>query len=66
MCSAPTASASKISVNGPFYDTDVDKPIDVHAFLAGADPSARASRMHLAYRIDTTGTITKLDQRWKA
>ncbi|WRZ91623.1 hypothetical protein OHB54_22620 [Streptomyces sp. NBC_01007] len=53
-------------MNGPFYDTDVDKPIDVHAFLAGADPSARASRMHLAYRIDTTGTITKLDQRWKA
>jgi hypothetical protein len=54
------------SGNDPFYDTDVNKPIDVRAFLAKADASARASRMYFAYRTDASGTITKLDQRWKA
>ncbi|WP_328554368.1 hypothetical protein [Streptomyces sp. NBC_00358] len=60
------SGTASISVDEPFYDTDVNRPIDVRAFLGEADASARASRMHFAYRIDASGTITKLDRCWKA
>lgn len=59
------SETAKISVNYPFYDTNVNKPIDIHTFLDKADAAATASQMIFAYKIDTTGTVTKLDQRWK-
>ncbi|MHB9852523.1 hypothetical protein ACSYGO_25255 [Streptomyces krungchingensis] len=57
------SGTAKISVNHPFYDTEVNKPIDVRVFLDKADGAATASRMYFAYTIDKAGTVTKLDQR---
>ncbi|WP_028799217.1 hypothetical protein [Streptomyces sp. 142MFCol3.1] len=57
------SGTAKISVNQPFYDTDVNKPMDVRTFLDKADAAASASRMYFAYTIDEAGTVTKLDQR---
>jgi len=58
-------TTAQISVNYPFYDTNVNKQIDIRTFLDKADAAASANRIIFAYKIDSVGTITKLDQRWK-
>ncbi|MFI0966014.1 hypothetical protein ACH4S8_32170 [Streptomyces sp. NPDC021080] len=60
------SETAEVLVNEPFYSTDVNKRIDVRTFVDKADTAATATRMYFAYRIDGSGTITKLDQRWKA
>jgi len=60
------SETAEVLVNEPFYDTNVNKRIDVRTFVGKADAAATANRMYFAYRIDAAGTVTKLDQRWKA
>lgn len=57
---------AEVLVDEPFYDTSVNKRIDVRTFVDEADAAATASRTYFAHRIDGAGTITKLDQRRKA
>jgi hypothetical protein len=62
------AESAEILVNSPFYNTAVNKPIDVQQFLDQLDPAAKGEGNLLVfdYKLGDGGNaIIKLDQRRK-
>ncbi|GGJ49784.1 hypothetical protein [Streptomyces brasiliensis] len=62
------ADTARISVNTPFYDTNVNKPIDVQTFLDKLESAVVADGNRLVFRFTAdpgSGSLTMLDQRWK-